>query len=335
MSTEPFLAGVDIGGTKTAVVFSRRPPAVEKRIEFATVPANGPDPAIRAIIAALRSGLSEMFAAPEHLAAIGISCGGPLDPVRGLIQAPPNLWTWDNVPITQILNREFGVQCLVENDANAGALAEYWFGAGRGAQNIVFITMGTGFGSGLILDGRLYRGSSFLAGEIGHIRLTESGPRAFGKTGCAEAWASGAGMAKAGLEAVRNATERGQQTLLAAIAPQALSAREIWRAAQSGDPVAQSVVRSTGERLGEACAILVDLLNPDRILVGGLAMRMGDALLEPARSVMRRESLAGAAAVCTIAPAALGETIGDVAAFCVALHRAANLPAEWLQNLQR
>ena len=335
MPDSPVLAGVDIGGTKTAVVLSSQPPVIETRFEFATRPADGPEPAIQQIIAALRETLNDQKRSPDELIAIGISCGGPLDPVKGLIQAPPNLWTWDNVPITAILHREFGVPCLVENDANAGALAEYWFGAGRGTQNMVFITMGTGFGSGLILAGRLYRGSSYLAGEIGHVRLTESGPRAFGKTGCAEAWASGAGMAKAGQQAVRIAREESKPTTLAELDSATITAREIWRAAQSGDAVAQRVVRSTGERLGEACAILVDLLNPDRIVVAGLAIRMGDALLEPARMVMQRESLAGAAAVCSIVPAALGERIGDVAALCVALDRANNLPLAWKPPLVR
>jgi glucokinase len=331
MRAEPILAGVDIGGTKTAVVLSSSPPAILKRIEFPTLPAEGPDPCIQKIVAALRSLLSERNMTPAQLGAIGVSCGGPLDPVTGVIQSPPNLWTWDNVPIRSILEKEFGVECLLENDANAGALAEYWFGAGRGAQSIVFITMGTGFGSGLILDGRLYRGVSNLAGEIGHVRLTETGPRAFGKTGCAEAWASGAGMANAGREAVRSATVNGESTMLANL--DTLTAREIWQAARQNDAVAQRIVRSTGERLGEACAIFADLINPDRIIVGGLALRMGDALLEPARLVMQREALPGAAAVCTIVPAALGERIGDVAALCVALDRGVNLPAAWRRDL--
>jgi glucokinase len=329
MANEPILAGVDIGGTKTAVVLSSDPPKILTRIEFATLPANGPEPAIRQIVNAVRGEFARLGLDTHALCAIGISCGGPLDPVAGVIQSPPNLSTWNDVPITAILREEFGVQCLVENDANAGALAEFWYGAGRGANSIVFLTMGTGLGSGLILDGRLYRGASHLAGEIGHVRLTETGPRAFGKTGCAEAWASGAGMARAGREAVQAAFRAGEPTTMAALAIESLTARDIAQAAQHGDAVAQRVVHATGERLGEACAILVDLLNPERIVVGGLAMRMGDALLDPARTVMCRESLPGAAAVCSLVPAALGESIGDVAALCIALDRGAGLPASW------
>ncbi len=332
MAADPILAGIDIGGTKTAVVLSSHPPEILKRTEFATLPANGPEPAIREIIAALREQLAQLRLAPDALAAIGVSCGGPLDPIAGLIQSPPNLWTWNDVPITAILHKEFGVQCVVENDANAGALAEFWYGAGRGANSIVFLTMGTGFGSGLILDGRLYRGASNLAGEIGHVRLTETGPRAFGKTGCAEAWVSGTGMARSGREAVAAAMRNSEPTVLAQYDLASLSAREIGQAARAGDAVALRIVHSTGERLGEACALLVDLLNPDRIVVGGLAMRMGDTLLDPARAVMRRESLPGASAVCSIVPAGLGEQIGDVAALCVALDRAAGLPGAWLRH---
>lgn len=319
MGSDRVLAGIDIGGTKTAVVLSLEPPATLERIEFPTRPAEGPDPAIRLIIASLRQALERQGRTPAELKTIGVSCGGPLDPENGVIQAPPNLWTWQDVPIKAILEQEFGVTCLVENDANAGALAEYRFGAGRGAGSMVFLTMGTGFGSGLILDGRLYRGASGLAGEIGHVRLTEGGPEAFGKVGCAEAWVSGAGMAKAGRVAVKDALDRGAGTLLSSIALESLTARDIWAAALKKDAVAASVVRSTGERLGEACAMVVDLFNPNRIVVGGLAVRMGDALLEPARAVMSREALPGAAAVCQIVPAALGESIGDVAALCVAL----------------
>ena len=312
----PLLIGVDIGGTKTAVLASVDPPFVLERIEFPTRPARGPEPAIDLIKKGIRELLSEQLSKGAELAAIGVSCGGPLDPVRGVIQAPPNLSTWIDVPITAILRTEFGAKCHLENDANAGAVAEHRFGAGQGCRNMVFITMGTGFGAGIIADGRLYRGTNDMAGEIGHVRLTRSGPVGYHKAGSVEGWASGGGMAQVAERAVAAARRRRERTVLKG---KAVTARDVGLAAKRGDAVALRIVRSTGCRLGEALAILVDVLNPERIVIGGLAMRLGDMLLDPARLVMRREALGVSAETCRVVPAALDERIGDVAALCVAM----------------
>ncbi|HWF67314.1 MAG TPA: ROK family protein, partial [Acidobacteriaceae bacterium] len=152
-------AGVDIGGTKTAVVLSSEPPTLLSRVEFPTLPQNGPQYAIEKIQNVIHELLASQGKDAKSLAAIGVSCGGPLDRVAGLIQAPPNLPTWVDVPLKEILEREFRVPCRVENDANAGAVAEHRYGAGRGTRNMIFLTMGTGLGSGIIIDGRLYRGA--------------------------------------------------------------------------------------------------------------------------------------------------------------------------------
>jgi glucokinase len=252
---------------------------------------------------------------------IGVSCGGPLDRIQGVIQSPPNLPTWDSVPIKATMEGEFGAECQVENDANAGAVAEHRFGAGQGTQNMVFLTMGTGLGAGIIMDGRLYHGTNDLAGEVGHIRLTRTGPVGHNKAGSAEGWASGGGMAQLATQAVARAAKNKQKTALAKLlqSGKALTARDVGLAAQQGDPVALGILQSTGRRLGAVLAILVDLLNPERIVIGGLAMRLGNLLLEPARSVMQREALAPALASCKVVPAALDERIGDVAALCVAI----------------
>ena len=170
--------GIDIGGTKCAVSLGRcgdddeRLEVVE-RIAFATDEPAGPQPAIDKLLSTAR------VLAGRHkavLRATGISCGSPLDPVRGVIQSPPNLASWRDVSIVQILRSAFDVPTFLDNDANGGALAEFLFGAGRGYRNVVFITFGSGCGAGLILDGRLYRGTNCYAGEIGHIRLESHGP---------------------------------------------------------------------------------------------------------------------------------------------------------------
>lgn len=285
------------------------------REEFETSPSLGPEHAVGKIIALVRRAVEETG---RSLSAIGVSCGGPLDRVRGIIQRPPNLPTWDGVPIKEILQREFSVPCFVENDANAGAVAEHHFGAGKGCQHMVFLTMGTGLGAGLILNNQIFHGADAMAGEIGHIRLTEDGPEGFNKAGSVEGWASGGGMAQHATEAVREALQRGERTVLAASLPY-VTARDVGSALFAGDAVAADIVRRTGTKLGEAIAILVDLLNPQRIVVGGLALRLGEALLQPARQRMTEEALADAAAACSIMPAMLGESIGDVAALCVAM----------------
>jgi glucokinase len=310
--------GVDIGGTKTAIVLSPEPPAVIARVEFPTRPAEGPDPAIRAINQTIRDLLAAQ--AVTELYGIGVSCGGPLNRITGVIQAPPNLSTWIDVPIKSILETEFHTTCRLENDANGGAVAEHRFGAGRGLKHMVFLTMGTGLGAGVIADGRLYHGATDLAGEIGHVRLTPTGPVGYGKAGSAEGWASGAGMAQVATRMVEAARRRGKKTMLAKCAGpgQTLTARDVGMAAQQGDALAKRIIRATGGRLGKVLALLVDILNPERIVIGGLGMRLGDQLLEPARQMVRREALAPAAAACEIVPATLGESIGDIAALCVA-----------------
>ena len=308
------LVGVDIGGTKTAVVLSRTPPVVLWREEFATRPGLGPQHALDTIATLIERGLETLNTQPS---AIGISCGGPLDPAAGVIQQPPNLLTWKNVQIASLLRSRFGVRCALENDANAGAIAEQRYGAGQGCDHLIFLTLGTGLGAGLILNRRLYRGATAMAGEIGHVRLSSDGPSGYGKAGSVEGWASGGGMAQHAEAAVRLAMQRSEATTLTDAFPN-VSARDVGEALLSGDALAARIVHATGERLGDALAILVDILNPQRIIVGGLALRLGEHLLAPARARLLQEALWRSASACTIVRAALGEQIGDVAALCIA-----------------
>ncbi len=320
-SESKLLVGIDIGGTKTAVLLSSEPPQVIARKEFPTRPAQGPERVLDLIKSGIREMLAEHGACESNVARLGVSCGGPLDRIRGVIQSPPNLPTWDDVPIKALLEEAFHAECLIENDANAGAVAEYRFGAGKGCQNMVFLTMGTGLGAGVITDGRLYRGTDDLAGEVGHLRLTRTGPIGHNKKGSAEGWASGGGMAQVAQQAVAAAIKKKRPTRLSKIyrSGNPITAKDIGAAARQGDKVALEVLESTGEKLGEVLAILVDLLNPDRIVIGGLAMRLGDLLLEPARRVIAREALELPAKTCRVIPAELGESIGDAAALCIAM----------------
>lgn len=313
--------GVDIGGTKTAVVLSSEPPDMLARIEFPTLPEQGPERAIELIKQSIHKMLDSSSIDKAQLGGIGISCGGPLDQAAGVIQAPPNLSTWVDVPITSILKKEFGINCRIENDANAGAVAEHRFGAGKGTHHMVFLTMGTGLGAGVIINDHLLLGASGQAGEIGHVRLSVTGPMGYNKAGSVEGWASGGGMALVAAREVKAAILNGDATALEAKfeAEGVLTAKDVSEAAQNGDELAKRIVQNTGNRLGETLAILVDLFNPERIVIGGLAMRMGDSLLEPARRTMASEALPASAAICQVVPALLGEKIGDVAAICVAM----------------
>ena len=268
--------GVDIGGTKTAVLISARPPSVLERVEFPSLPEQGPRSCSRVDQRIIYELLSQHRIRISTVGGIGVSCGGPLDAFTGVIQAPPNLSSWIDIPITTILRTEFGVPCRLENDANAGAVAEHRYGAGRGARNMVFLTMGTGLGAGIIVDSRLYRGSQGQAGEIGHVRLSPRGPIGYHKAGSVEGWASGGGMAQLARQRVEKAVLKGDSTALVRVMEQAgqLSARDVAAAGRGGDAVARNIVRTTGNRLREALAILVDILNPERIVIGGLALRL-------------------------------------------------------------
>jgi glucokinase len=312
--------GVDVGGTKTAIVLSSALPVVRARIEFPTLPADGPARALDLIQTNIHQLLDQFSIDRGEVEGIGVSCGGPLDRIAGIIQAPPNLVTWVDVPIKTILEGEFHVPCRVENDANAGAVAEFRYGAGQGVQHMVFLTMGTGMGAGIIVDGHLYHGASDMAGEIGHVRLTASGPSGHNKAGSVEGWASGGGMAQMAYQEIVAAIDRGETTILAEPFRRAgrLTAKDVALAAQRGDALAQRIVEHTGCRLGEALAILVDILNPERIVIGGLALRLGENLLGPARTAMKREALGASASLCQVVAASLGEQIGDIAAICVA-----------------
>src|SRR5579872_455891 len=201
-----FILGLDIGGTKCAVVLVNARMRMVDRISFPTRPQRG----WKAVLKQLFDTIDEITARnrliPGSIRKAGISCGGPLDSRRGLILSPPNLLGWKRVPVVRLLKRKLGCPVRLENDANACAVAEWKFGAGRGCRNLVFLTFGTGLGAGLILNGRLYRGANDMAGEAGHIRLSAKGPVGYGKRGSFEGFCSGGGLAR--MTGVREITAR-------------------------------------------------------------------------------------------------------------------------------
>jgi len=312
-----YYAGVDIGGTKTAVLLMDENGRVLQREQFATDVGRGQ---WKYSVDKIKTKIAE-FTGVKKIRSIGISCGGPLNSRTGTILSPPNLPGWDEVPIVKILEDEFHIPAFLENDANAGALAEWKFGAGKGYRNVIFLTFGTGLGAGLILDGRLYSGSNDLGGEAGHIRLAEDGPIGYHKRGSFEGFCSGTGLAQMmAFELLCLAEEIGREEMLKKYKePGQVSGKDVVEWAKSGDELAMRVVQKSGHYLGKGLSILIDLLNPEVIVIGSMGVRLGEMLFSPARKVIEREVLTGAASVCRIVPAQLGEKIGDYAALCVAL----------------
>lgn len=309
--------GIDIGGTKTAVVLGDSTPSIIDRISFPTQPSLGPGHTIEKI----ENSVSKLMKSTgkDSINAIGISCGGPLDAGKGIIMSPPNLPGWDNIPVAKILEEKFRVPVSLQNDANACALAEWKWGAGKGCSNMIFMTFGTGLGAGLILNGQLYNGASDMAGEVGHIRLEKSGPEGYGKRGSFEGFCSGGGIAQLAEHIIRQKITGGDATpFCSEFAGKDLSAKDVCSAAENGDPAAVQILEISGRKLGKGLSILIDILNPERIVIGSIFTRCRKFLQPAAESVIKKEALNLSADVCKILPSALGEQIGDFGSLCVA-----------------
>lgn len=314
--------GIDIGGTKCAATLGE---SEAKNIKIAAkerfeTPVRNPQETIKKLFEATDAILKEKNLSAADIAAFGISCGGPLDSKRGIIQNPPNLPAWDNIKICDAFSERYGVPCGLQNDANACALAEWKFGAGRGFDDIAFLTFGTGLGAGLILDGRLYCGANDNAGEVGHIRLGRFGPVGYGKRGSFEGFCSGAGIAKIAKDKVLEQLQMGKHPTLCPDADKldSLNAKTVADAADAGDKLALEIYAESGRMLGFGLSVLIDILNPQRIIIGGIFTRSRNLLWRHALEVLEREALPSALSACEVVPAELGEFIGDYAALSVA-----------------
>jgi len=322
---QTILLGFDVGGTKCASILGAAAPdgslEILETVKFPTREAPTPEACLERLaeIAAELCAKREIPLDAVH--GCGVSCGGPLDSRRGVILSPPNLPGWDEVPAKAILESKLGRPVTLQNDANAGAVAEWKFGAGKGVQSMAFLTFGTGLGAGLILDGRLYSGICDSAGECGHIRLAPVGPVGFGKAGSFEGFCSGNGIAQLAAMRAREQLQMGRKVAWCSSseAPGTLNAKIVGDAAEAGDPLALAVYEECGAWLGRGLAVLIDILNPELIVIGSIFAR-SESLLRPAmeRSIAA-EALPEAAARCRVVPAQLGEAIGDYAALSLTL----------------
>lgn len=307
--------GLDIGGTKLAVGVVTPDGATHGFIVEPT-PKGDWRVAVRQLFdmgrrAIARAGLD------EPVRAVGIGCGGPLDAPAGVLECPPHLPGWVDVPIGRLAAEEFDVPAVLQNDATAAALAEYRFGAGRGTRTMLYLTVSTGIGGGAVVDGSLLRGAAGNGGEFGHVTVHRGGRLcSCGRRGCIEAYASGTSIA----ERAREALTRGASSSLRSL--ERLTAADVSAAAAAGDPIARAVWTETVDLLGTAVTDLVNVFEPDLVVLGGGVTRAGATLLDPIRDQVAREAMGPAGGAARVALAGLGDLVGVVGAATIAFDAA-------------
>lgn len=316
--------GIDIGGTKCVLILGLcrgEEIEIQDRIAFPTEAQKGFEHTINRIYDVFSLLLQNNGVKREAVAAVGISCGGPLNSKTGRVLSPPNLYGWDDIPIVDMIQQRYGIPTFLQNDANACALAEWRFGTAKGYENIIFLTFGTGMGAGLILDGRLYDGTCGMAGEVGHLRLASHGPVGFGKEGSFEGFCSGGGIAQLGRTKALQLLQMGKTTAYCKSLStlEDITAKSVAQAAMAGDETAVAVYDECARYLGRGLSLLIDILNPQVIVLGSIFER-SEALLRPAAmEIIRKEAIGASLDCCRILPAHLGDRIGDFAALSVAV----------------
>lgn len=317
------VVGIDIGGTKLATVVADRTGHILSKVRKPTLAARGPEYALDLLFDMVRETVSLTGLEQDAISAIGVSCGGPLDTKTGIVYSPPNLPGWDALPLKTKLESEFQVPVTIENDANASALAEYRFGGGRGYNAVLYMTMSTGIGGGIVIDGHIYHGANDSAGEVGHqILLPDGPPCGCGKRGCLEALCSGPAIARraqAAIQAQIIEAKTSATTLLnlAGGHIEDVKSEHVLTAARTGDALALQLINETAYYMGWGIANLVNILNPDIVLLGTIAIAAGDLLLDPIRKTVSEFAMPRPAEAVKIAPAQLGEALGDLAAIAL------------------
>ncbi len=311
----------DLGGTKFAfgVVAENGDILGSDKIE--TLAKQGPEQAIQRVNLAAQALLKKLNIKPEELIGIGIASPGPLDITKGCVDGSPNLPGWTGYSIVKGLSGFFNLPARIDNDANAAALGEYKFGAGKNKKNMVYITVSTGIGGGVIVDGRLMRGANGNAAELGHLTLNIDGPACpCGANGCLEMYASGTAIARRTREAIQAGAH--SQILNLAGSVEEITTHHILTALEKDDALAQKIWNETTEYLGRGLAVVINSFNPEVIVVGGGVTAAGDLLFKPVREKALRYAFPRLAAVCSIVPAGLGSNVGVVGAAACAFENA-------------
>ena len=316
--------GLDIGGTKCAVLLATVDGGIhlKDKLRFATCSERGFEPVYAQLTAAMEEILQKNGLSYADVNAIGVSCGGPLDSRRGVVLCPPNLPGWVNIPLKALLEERCGVPVYLQNDANACALVEWKLGAGRGCSDMIFLTMGTGMGGGVIAEGRLLRGCTDMGGEIGHLRLAEDGPVGFGKAGSFEGFASGGGMQRQARALTEERIREGRAPAWVrdGHTPEEADARLLAEYARAGDADAKAFFDHIGTMLGKGLALLTDTLNPEKIVIGSVFVRCEDLLRPAMEAELKREAIPFSLEGLQVVPAQTGEALGDLASIMAALY---------------
>lgn len=314
------VAGVDLGGTKILTVLADRAGQVLARVKVSTQARRGQDYVINTIVDSVHEAIRKSGAPVDKICAMGVGAPGPLDPDRGFVFFAPNLG-WKNVPLGTIMGERLKLPVYLDNDANLAALGEHVYGAGQNSAHMVYITVSTGVGGGLILDGRVYHGAGGGAGEIGHVTVAPDGPVCnCGNTGCLEAVSSGTAIARRARALVDDG--RGVGILAAAGGePDQVSARAVSEAAAAGDAEAVVILRDAGRYLGIAVAGVINLLNPSAVVLGGGAIQSGAALWDAMLTEVHRRTLESSLATVRLVRGALGGDAGAMGAVALALDR--------------
>ncbi len=317
-SSPKYVLGVDLGGTNIVVgaIPDDGGEDVGLRVED-TPTAAGAEAVVDTIVSMIEGVIDEAIASKgakrEDFVGVGLGAPGPLDRKNGVVIVAPNLG-WRDFPLRDAVADRVRIPATLDNDANCATLGEWWRGAAQGTRNVVGLTIGTGIGGGIVLDGQLYHGASDVAGEIGHTTIDSTGRYCrCGNYGCLEAYASGPAIA---LRA-REALERDEASVLHRMVNENLStltAAAVYDAANHGDALALEVVRDTAKFLGTGVANLLNLLNPDVVVITGGVTRAGDRLFEPLRAEVKRRAFRPAVQACRIVPGKLVGTAGMVGA---------------------
>jgi len=304
--------GIDVGGTNVKLALVSPDGKIIYSNSIPTHAEMGYEYTINNIKEAIHTLLKETDSKEKDIQGIGFGFPGQVDYKSGVVRLAPNIPGWVDIPIAKMIEDEFHIPTRVDNDVRCAALGELNFGAGKGCENLICITVGTGIGSGLIVNGKLVRGASNAAGEIGHIKLQMlDGPICgCGDTGCLEAFASGpsiVAMAEAYISG-------GKSTKYRELANPDITPYVVYEAAKAGDPVAKRIFIITGEYIGIGLASVINLLNPEKVIIGGGVAASGDYLMEPIRETVKKRAMKIAGEAVEIVPAQLGNTAGVIGA---------------------
>ncbi|NIO61552.1 MAG: ROK family glucokinase [Gammaproteobacteria bacterium] len=319
--------GIDLGGTKILTAVANTKGEMLSRDHSITPATEGQQAVVRSIIESVDRAFDQAHISAADLAAIGIGAPGLSNPETGILFTSPNIPGWKDVPLRDIIEKELGRKAFLINDANAAALGELHFGAGRGTKNFIYITVSTGIGGGIIFDGKIYTGSTGTAGELGHMVINDEGPRCnCGNKGCWETLASGTALARE----ARHRIKEGEVTSILEYADsniEKINAEAIHEAAQAGDKLANELIAQTAYYLGVGLANLINIFNPEVIAIGGGLSNIGDMLLEPAFREAKRRAFKQTYQAVRFDRAELGRDSGvlGAAAFALEQSRSAGL----------